>query len=56
MRDLEEMRYQEWDKILNEIYGLLKDSLPSAEMEALTFTQGIGLFTVIIKQKKGLIN
>ena len=39
MYDLEEMRYQECDKLLNEIYGVLKDSLPSAEMEALTVTQ-----------------
>ena len=39
MYDLEEMRYQEWDKILNEIYGVLKDSLPSAEMDALTVAQ-----------------
>ena len=39
MYDLEEMRYQEWDKMLNEIYGVLKDSLPGAEMEALTVAQ-----------------
>ena len=39
MYDLEEMRYQEWDKMINEIYGVLKGSLPSAEMEALTVAQ-----------------
>lgn len=39
MYDLEEMRYQEWDDLLNEIYGVLKSVLSSAEMEALTVAQ-----------------
>ena len=39
MYDLEEMRYQEWDDLLNEIYGVLKSVLSSAEMDALTVAQ-----------------
>lgn len=35
MRNLEEQRYQKWDDILNEVYSVLQDKLPSDEMDAL---------------------
>ena len=56
MYDLEEMRYQEWDDLLNEIYGVLKSVLSSAEMEALTVAQRDWIVYRDEKQKKGLIN
>lgn len=35
MRDLEEQRYQRWDRALNDIYGVLKEQLSASEMDAL---------------------
>lgn len=39
MANYENMRYERWDALLNEIYGVLKEKLSSDEMDALTEKQ-----------------
>lgn len=39
MANYEQMRYEQWDALLNEIYGVLKEKLSTSEMDALTNKQ-----------------